>query len=211
MKFRNLFFILSVLAFYCIVSACSNIAPNEALETNEKSGNASSQVDLSDDEIEGIVFMREEEKLARDVYLQLGDLFPHNTFENIAESEQSHTDAILRLINFYTLDDPALGNDIGEFENEELQQLHDFLMALGSMELDSALVVGAIIEETDILDIQELKDLTDVKNIDQVYGNLLDGSENHLRAFVLALSNEGINYIPRFLDQERFDEIIGNN
>jgi hypothetical protein len=211
MKYRNLFLILSVLAVFSIVLSCSDVNPEGALEINEKSGTLNAQAVLSTDEIDGILFMREEEKLARDVYLQLDSLFPYNTFNNIAESEQKHTDAILRLIGFYELNDPAEGKEIGEFENEELQHLHDFLMALGSMELDSALVVGAIIEETDILDIQELKDSTDVKNIDQVYGNLLDGSEDHLRAFVKALSNEGIDYEPRILDQETFDAIVDQN
>ncbi len=58
-------------------------------------------------EEEGLLFMREEEKLARDVYLVLFDKWGLRVFENIAESEQRHMDAVLYLLGKYGLDDPA--------------------------------------------------------------------------------------------------------
>lgn len=210
MKSKNLIFYSSLIAIVFLFFSCmeSGTEISDSLSSMEKSGVKANSKNLSDDEIAGIMFMREEEKLARDVYLVLNESSPHRVFQNIAESEQKHTDAILHLIDFYNLDDPAEGKGIGEFENQELQHLFDYFILKGEECLDSALVVGAIIEETDILDIEELKEATDVKNIIQVYGNLLSGSENHLRAYVHVLSKQGIKYIPRYISQERFDEII---
>lgn len=205
--------VILLCSFFFFIS-CTDDTPTEV--SSEFSGlNEEVQVDenallmnkLSEEEIDGLYFIREEEKLARDVYIVLGTSFSHRTFENIQQSEQRHTDAVLDLINYYDLDDPAK-EEIGEFTNEELQHLYDFLIDLGSQKLDSALVVGAIIEETDIIDIEHLANVTEAENIIQVYTNLINGSENHLRAFVSSLSEIGIEYAPRFLDQQRFDEII---
>ena len=62
---------------------------------------------LNAEEEAGLLFMREEEKLARDVYLELFDEWGLRVFENIAESEQKHMDAVLYLLGKYGLEDPA--------------------------------------------------------------------------------------------------------
>jgi hypothetical protein len=127
--------------------------------------------------------MREEEKLAHDVYVQLYALYPQQQiFLNISLSEQRHTEAVLRLINFYGLTDPAK-EGIGEFTNGDLQELYGLLMSIGDDGLIQALEVGVTIEETDIEDITALMEQTEVKNLLQVYSNLLNGSENHLKSF----------------------------
>ena len=136
---------------------------------------------LSDDEISGLVFMREEEKLARDVYQVLFEKWGLTVFKNIAESEQRHMDAILYLLGKYDLTDPAIAP--GVFENNELQILYDELVAKGQLSVIDALEVGVLIEETDIEDIVFLLEQTDNKDITQVYTNLLNGSYNHLDAF----------------------------
>jgi len=159
-------------------------------------------------EIDGIFYMREEEKLAHDVYYSLNELFPHPVFVDIMASEQTHTEAVLNLLNFYNLEDPVGDNGIGVFTDSHLQDLYDDLMEKGEMGLDSALIVGCLIEETDIIDIVYYIDQAKLKNIIQVYSNLLDGSENHLRAFVNAVSKQGFVYVPRYITQEEFDAII---
>lgn len=206
-------FFLSCIALIGIILFFSNCSEpissfDEALEPTEESVLKKTSTTITQAEKDGILFMREEEKLAHDVYYVLNGLFPHRVFDNIIESEQKHTDAVLRLIDFYILPDPTIGNGIGEFTNPDLQELYNTLMDKGEMGLDSSLIVGAIIEETDMIDISELLAETNVKNIIQVYTNLLDGSKNHLRAFVGALSTMGIEYIPRYLTQEEYDAII---
>ena len=136
---------------------------------------------LTSEEEAGLLFMREEEKLARDVYLVLLDQWGLRVFENIAESEQRHMDAILYLLGKYGLDDPALGP--GLFLNPDLQDLYDVLVAKGETSLVDAIEVGVLIEETDIEDIEALIGETDKDDIIQVYTNLLDGSNSHLEAF----------------------------
>ena len=134
-------------------------------------------------EVDDLLFMREEEKLARDVYVYLGGLHDLPIFTNIASSEQRHMDAVLTLLVRYGLEDPAAGNEPGEFTDPGLQALYDQLIVQGSGSLDAALRVGVLIEETDIADLEDC--LLDVihNDIQRVYENLLRGSQNHLAAF----------------------------
>jgi hypothetical protein len=165
--------------------------------------------ELSADEIEGILYMREEEKLARDVYLTLYDQWSLPIFQNIANSEQTHMDAVERLIDRYGLTDPAAGNDAGEFTDQTLQSLYDDLVTMGSRSLADALRVGAAIEEIDILDLAERVAQTDAVDIQRVYESLMIGSRNHLRSFVATLEQQtGETYEPQYLDQEAYDDII---
>ncbi len=163
---------------------------------------------LTDAEASGLLYMREEEKLARDVYLTLFEQWGFQSFANIARSEQTHTDAVQRLLERYDLPDPADAQGVGEFTNPDIQALYDQLVALGSQSLPAALEVAAAIEEIDILDLHEYIGQTDKEDILQVYHSLLSGSENHLRAFVSALERQAGAYQPQYLDQEAYDAII---
>lgn len=162
---------------------------------------------LSAAEIAGLKFMREEEKLAHDVYIAMYALWDHNTFENIAKSETTHTEAILALLTQYGVDDPAAGKPAGVFEDAELQHLYDTLVAAGSANLIEGLKVGALIEETDIQDIEERKAVTDEADILSVYSSLLCGSRNHLRAFNSALLDQGVTYVAQVISQQEWDAI----
>lgn len=165
--------------------------------------------ELSITESDGLLFMREEEKLARDVYIYLFAEWGAGVFDNIAESEQTHTDAILALLDKYDIADPVGNNAEGVFVNTYLQALYDALIINGSSSLINALYVGAEIEEIDILDIQALVDaLEGNEDIATVYESLLKGSRNHLRAFVKNLANQGVDYAPLHLSQEAYDAII---
>ncbi len=165
--------------------------------------------ELTEDEINGILFMREEEKLARDVYLYLYELYPLRPFLNISKSEQAHMDAIKYLIDTYQLEDPVDENPPGVFQNEELQQLYDELIEKGSKSREEALKVGALIEEVDIIDLQtELEETAINEDVIRVFTNLCSASENHLRAFVRVLVLYDVDYTPELLDQEEFDRIL---
>lgn len=137
------------------------------------------------DEVEKatLLYMREEEKLAHDVYLTLHEMWGLPIFSNIAASEQRHTDAVLGLFSSYGIEDTVIDNDIGEFTNATPQDLYDSLIVKGSESLQSALEVGVLIEETDVDDLQNAVTETDNADIQRVYNNLRRGSENHLNAF----------------------------
>jgi hypothetical protein len=72
------------------------------------------------------------------------------------------------------------------------------------------LYVGATIEEIDMIDIQHALDRTKRLDLRTAYQNLLEGSKNHLRAFVAALAAQGIVYEPQYISQELYDAILGS-
>ncbi len=163
---------------------------------------------LASTEASALLFMREEEKLARDVYLNLFACWGVPIFANIAKSEQAHMDALKRLLDKYKLADPA--GETGVFSNPELQDLYDLLVYSGSASLNAGLLVGALIEEVDIEDLQAAIANTTKADLQQVYGNLMDASENHLRAFArVSEAQTGLPYEAQFLTQEEVDEILG--
>ncbi|OGN92814.1 MAG: hypothetical protein A2Y88_11180 [Chloroflexi bacterium RBG_13_48_10] len=163
---------------------------------------------LSESEVAGLLYMREEEKLAHDVYSVFYSLNGTQNFQNISQSELTHTEAVKTLIDRYGLTDPA-SSEMGVFTHPDLQALYNELIALGSQSLADALMVGAAIEEIDILDLQEYLAQTDNEDIQIVYENLLLGSENHLRAFVAKYFNEtGVTYAPQYLSLDAFQAII---
>ncbi len=167
--------------------------------------------DLNQGETDGLIFMREEEKLARDVYIVLNEKWNLRVFENISQSEQKHTDAIKLLLDKYQLADPVKNDTIGSFTNDSLRSLYYSLTELGSISLVEALKVGAIIEEIDIRDLHhELDNTVDNEDITMVYENLLRGSENHIRAFTRNLSRQGIEYQPQILAEDMYNTIIAS-
>jgi len=132
-------------------------------------------------------YMREEEKVAQDLYLAFNRLYNHRTFNNISRSEQNHMNAILRLMNYYQVEDPASTVE-GTFTNPDLQSLYNELLAMGQVSLKEALKVGVLVEETDIADLEEIYTLTPPANVKAVADALKAASNAHLRAFNFALS-----------------------
>ena len=142
------------------------------------SGWVTSASALTSAEADSILFMKQEEKVARDVYQVLYQKWGHFTFANIAVSEQRHMSALDNLIARYRLTDTSPA-EVGKFSIPELQALYDQLVALGSRSLEDALTVGVLIEETDIADLQAALKATRERLIRNVLSNLLSGSYNH--------------------------------
>ena len=151
--------------------------------------------ELSGNEAPELLFMREEEKLARDVYIELNAFWPAEIFVKIAESEQRHFDALGEKLELYGIDDPAT-DQIGVFTDPELQALHDELLALGIASRVAALEVGVAIEEADMTDLQAAIDGTTSVPLQVTYEHLLTGSEHHLASFIKELEAAGITYEP---------------
>ncbi len=164
---------------------------------------------LSKAEINGLLQMREEEKLARDVYEALYDRWHLTIFKNISLSEDRHTNTIAKMIKKYNLKDPIKKDVRGKFESKEMQKLYDALVAQGSKSLKDAIIVGATVEDLDIYDLQKLIKETDNKDVKLVYENLMKGSRNHLRSFVYQLKREGVSfYKAQYLNQEEVNKIL---
>ena len=163
-------------------------------------------------DLEGLLFMREEEKLARDVYEYLAEKWGMGIFTSIAKSEVSHMEAVLNLIENQDLSDPVGENGLGIFSNPDLQELYDLLVDQGSESLDAALLVGGAIEEIDILDLQRYLDQIDDPAIIQVYDNLLRGSIKHLGAFIRTYERQtGDIYQPQHLSQAELDQLLSQS
>lgn len=172
-----------------------------------QAANVAASSPLSTVEIADLLFSREEEKVARDVYIALYDIWQHGTFSNISSSEQQHMDAMLKKLNAYNIPDPAQAA-IGAFTNQNLQKMYIDLVAEGSKSLIHALKVGCAIEEVDMIDLQEAIDHATHVDLDNSYLSLMEGSKNHLRAFVSALSKEGVTYIPQYITVDLYNAII---
>jgi hypothetical protein len=162
---------------------------------------------LSATEADSLQLLREEEKLARDVYVTLHQQWGLDVFANISSSEQNHMDAIKNLLDKYNLADPA-SSRVGEFTSSDLQGAYNVLVARGAQSLVEALRVGGFIEELDIGDLDDAMAATHRSDLLQVYGNLQRGSRNHLRAFAGQLESRGIAYDAQLLPQEEVDAIL---
>lgn len=214
---------LSILLAACGGQSSSSVANGDPLPISatalDSSGANSSLWDLvdtlpyeqpDDAELAALAFMREEEKLARDVYLRMNEIWNLQVFANIANSEQTHTDAVLHLIQKYGLVDPAENNPRGVYSDPNLQGLYDLLLAQGAGSLIDALIVGATIEDLDINDLHQQLDATDNEDIIAVFESLLMGSRNHMRAFYGRLDDLNVVYTPVYINQQEYDEIIGS-
>jgi hypothetical protein len=168
------------------------------------------QSSLSQTDIDGLVFMREEEKLARDVYVALYKKWNIRAFDNISQSESTHMAAVKSILDAYDIVDPVGTNDYGVFANQTLQGLYTTLVAQGSTSALDALMVGAEIEDLDIKDLQRYVAQTTNPDIVRVYQNLMKGSRNHLRTFVGLVQAQGGTYEARHLTQEEVDAIVNS-
>lgn len=167
--------------------------------------------ELTEEEKEWILYMAEEEKLARDVYLAYYDMWGSQVFSNIADSEQTHMDSMALLIDRYGLENPVT-DERGKFTNPDLQAAYDDLVSSGSVSETGAVKNSAYIEELDIMDLDKAIAATDKPDLILVYSNLRSGSENHLRAFIrnLGVLQPALEPGPVLLPQDEFDRIVGS-
>ena len=231
MKKYTIFLVLII--FAGVISACSNtpeqaeepqilttvIEEDQQVETDNTT--VSSQVpvysavkngSLTEEEADGLVYMREEEKLAHDVYISLYEMWGIPIFQNISTSELAHMEAVKTILDKYEIPDPVDGNPFGQFSDQDLQTLYNRLIEMGSASLADALIVGTAVEEIDILDLEEALGQTKLSDIIQVYENLLSGSRNHLRSFVATFEKQtGQVFQPQYLSPSVYEEIISGS
>lgn len=155
-----------------------------------------------------LVFMREEEKLARDVYLSLYERWELRVFRQIAAAESRHMAWVEALMDRYGLEDPVGENGLGVFINPDLQSLYARLASTGAESVESALLVGAAIEDLDLDDLRRALERSNNEDLHLLYQNLMKGSRNHLRAFTRVLERYGVTFEPVRLTVEEYLEIV---
>lgn len=190
--------LLATTVIFIIFSSCSN------------DNSVATAVSLTPNEVIDLKFLREEEKLARDVYLYSFDKYQISIFNSITQSEQQHMDSVLNLLNKYGITDPA-STQRGVFQNTELQELYNILTAQSAISSIEALKVGATIEDLDINDIDDFINNTSKSDLLSVYDNLTCGSKNHLRAYTSQLDINGVNYIPQYISIDYYNTILSES
>ncbi len=177
----------------------------------EETGNGSQVLELTAVEQQDLSYLREEEKLARDVYLYNKELYGLNIFGNISSSEQTHMDKVLELLELAGLEDPMKSNSIGEFNNAELAVLYTELTEQSSVSIVEALKVGALIEDLDIDDIERMITHTSNETVLTLYANLVCGSKNHIRSYTRNLESNGAAYTPQFISNDYYNQILSES
>lgn len=191
---------------YASVLNVSDDGTTSVIEDNLKSAMIETSA-LTDSELASLLKMKEEEKLARDVYSVLAQKWGNAIFSNISAAENNHLNAIVLLLTSYGATDTSVGG-AGIFTDPAVQGLYDHLIAKASLSVEEAYKTGALIEEMDIKDLNESLTTTTNENVILVFDNLLKGSRNHLRAFNLQLTNLGLTYSPVFISQDEYTQIV---
>jgi len=162
---------------------------------------------LDSTETAQLVYQREAEKLARDVYMKNYDLWAEGAFYNTYQAEQRHMDTILKMLDKYGIDDPVGSHNVGEFSNSNLAALYSNLIDRANDSLLEAFKVGAYIEEMEIQSLTAALNATNETSLLNAYSNLLAASRNHLRVFVSHITASGGTYDAQVLDQTDVDNI----
>jgi len=157
-------------------------------------------------EKDGLLFIWEEEKAARDLYNGLYEKNNMTIFLDLVRSESSHMDRARAVMEKHGLAVPP--DDPGIFQNQTLQEMHDQLLAEGLQSDQDALTVAAVFEEISIVDLEKELSASQADDVRTVYEGLLAGSRKHLRSYVSDLKDQGIEYQPRYLEAEEFQEIV---
>ena len=178
--------------------------------SNDDSNDFETLPTLTQDEINDLSFLREEEKLARDVYIYAYEKYQINLFNSISNSEQSHMNSVLALMYRYGISDSA-SPEIGVFNNPDLQEIYYSLIELVDISIVDALTVGAIIEDLDINDIDHFINNTTKQDLLDIYENLTCGSKNHIRAYTDQLDINGVTYAPQYISVAYYDEILNQS
>lgn len=212
--------VIALLLAFSALSSCTNetVQLNDDLKSTQSatsSGNINSDctcidnwpTTISPEETALVLHMREEEKLARDVYAYFYTQFNLRVFNNISNSEQKHMSSVLCILNQYGIEDPVIDEE-GVFSDSDLQELYNALTEQGSASLTDALVVGATIEDLDIYDLDEALNVVENSAIQIIFNNLRCGSYNHMRAFIRQLNRQNNTYTPQYISTEDFEAIL---
>jgi hypothetical protein len=186
--------VLVMFGFSILFSSCSNdenLTPLTELEKND------------------LLFLREEEKLARDIYIYAYTKYQNTVFNSISQSEQKHMDNVLSILNQYSIPDPA-STQIGVFNNAALQSLYNQLKSQVDISASESLKVGATIEELDINDIDNFIANTSNSQLLNMYEKLNCGSKNHIRSFTSQIILSGNVFVPQYITVQEYNTILNS-
>jgi hypothetical protein len=116
----------------------------------------SATAQISETEKNDLRFMRQEEKMAHDFYAAMLEKWGGVPFQNIVKAEKWHLQLVKNQLDLHKVADPLAGieDKRGEFVDANFKKMYDDLLAKGNQSLLEALRGGALIEETDIVDLK---------------------------------------------------------
>lgn len=165
---------------------------------------------LSADEIEFLFAIREDEKVARDLYTSFSALYPASVqIAKIKTAEDSHIACIEAVLDYYEISYPAM-TATGVFEDAERQALYNDLVDKSATLLETFGTM-AVIEEETVLAYKSVQSEITNENISLVVANMIKASSNHLKAAVRQITALGGSYTPSYLSAEEFDAIINSS
>lgn len=210
-SFSALLFTLSILGvFFTSFTNQNNALVNYNYLHTYHTNYDTSLLPISNDERVSLLRMREEEKMARDVYQTLNIKYNSMIFSNIARSEQMHTNTILQLLNKYAIQDPVGNNAVGVFSDTHYQSLYNSLIAKGNVSIQEAFQVGATVEDLDMYDLKTDLLKVEKQDIKSAYELLSLGTRNHMRAFNRNIKNSGGSYTTQYISQVNWDTIVNS-
>jgi hypothetical protein len=165
-----------------------------------------STAELTADEIEFLYAVREDEKVARDLYAAFFEKYKLKAFENLSKAEINHIRAVELLMDYYEIEYPEAG-DYGKFTDPARQQLYDSLLLKGETALEAFKVMAQLEEDNIVSYLKVLEDI-DNDNIGIVIENLERASENHFKATIRQITALGGEYTARYMTQEQYSAII---
>jgi hypothetical protein len=195
-------------AQYASVIDVSNDGTTSVIQANAQSAFIETP-SLTENELASLLKMKEEEKLARDVYSVLNQKWGSQMFSRISNAENNHLNAINLLLENYGVADTLIG-EAGVFVNSDVQTLYNDLISKATISIEEAYKIGALIEEMDIKDLKDALAETTNANITLVFENLERGSRNHLRSFNRQLTSLSIVYTPIYLSPSDYDQIVNS-
>lgn len=168
--------------------------------------------DISASDKETLMYMFEEELMSRDVYVVLGEKWSLEVIDKIKEAELRQIGIIKNEMRRHGIDadEIMLSTEPGVYKDKKLQGYYNAFVSQGMESEESALKVGAMIEEKNITDLKDGIEELDNLMMNRLFISLLNGSERHLRAFVRVLEERGITYEPEILDPVVYGLIIAS-
>jgi len=164
---------------------------------------------LSKEEKTDIQKLREEEKLARDIYIKAYNTYEYFAFVNLYKGEQIHMDNLLNLEMQYMVEDIILP-DTGKYVDESIQNFYNNHLSQITTSATDAFKVGMTTEEMIIYDIQNFENNTEEADILKVYSKIKCWSRNHLRLNYNFLNGDTL-YQPQYITIEEYNAIINSD
>jgi len=156
-----------------------------------------------------LIRLYEEEILAHDLYVALGEKFTDvMPLQNIPRSESRHRDALAEVLKAEGIKLPQAPKG-RRFATDGLDELFAKWLADGRKSAANACLAGVRLEDHDIADLRKAQ--ADFPKHKEVLGQLEAASNNHLRAFHRNLVSRGGKYTPEALSEADFDTILNGS